>query len=226
MIVNWPLLLFAIALLWIPRQVLRQGATFVRSRKRVKKSSLSPKEQREKGDPRVDSKAEFAKFRNYVDLFRAAAGSLAFVGVAGVVEPCITLPKGTSATTVYVVIGLRFLILLIGLLLQTLRREHHKITFYPAIFYITGLTVGMCGYQAALFAFVLIWAMNPIFGNAQAFLFIYAVLIVVFGHFFGRNSMLSIVSAGFLCFLPALLSLLANRPLVIFGRRGDHITRA
>lgn len=225
MLVNWPLLLFAIVLLWIPRQALRQGATFLRSKKRSKKGTLSPQEQREKGDPRVDFGMEFSKFRNYVDLFRGAVGSLAFVGVAGVIEPCITLPRGTSSTTTYVVISLRFAILLIGVLLQTLRREHHKVTFYPPIFFIAGLTVGMCGYQAALFAFVLVWAFNPIFGNAQMFLFAYAVLIVVFGHFFGRNSLLSIVSASFLCFLPALLSMMANRPLVIFGRRGDRIAR-
>lgn len=226
MLINWPLLLFAIVLLWVPRQVLRQGATFLRRHRRSDKGSLSPKEQRERGDPRVDFRTEFLKFRNYVDLFRGAAGSLAFVGITDVIEPCLKLAKDASPTVGWVLIGIRFAILLIGLLLQAVRYEHRKFTFYPPIFYLTGLSVGMVGYVAALFAFILIWTLNPAFGNAQAFLFIYAVLMVVFGNYFGRNSMLSIVSAGVLCFLPALLSMLANRPLVIFSRRGNRATQS
>ena len=57
--------------------------------------------------------------------------------------------------------------------------------------------------------------------NAQGFLTAYAVLMVVFGHFFAAGD-LSAMYAGVLCFLPVLLSMLAQRPLAIFTRKGSR----
>lgn len=225
MTVHLPFLLLAIALLWFPRQWLRLGWVFKRRRSAESiRAAKEPWNNREAGDPRVRFGAEFSKVRNYVDLFRAAAGSLAFVGGFGI-PPCLGVEDGASRNLGYGVMAVRSLILLIGLLLQTVRYERGKFTFSPAIFYVAGLSVGLCDPWSAGFAFALIWATNAMFGNAQGFLSVYAVLIVGFGHLFARRGDLSVIFAGILCFLPVLLSLLANRPLVIYSRKSTHSTK-
>ena len=225
MTVNLPFLLLAITLLWFPRQWLRLGSVFKRRRSaEAHRAGKEPWNNREPGDPRVSFATEFSKFRNYVDLLRAAAGSLALAGGMGL-APCLGVADGAPRNMTYVVMGVRALILLVGLLVQTVRYEKRRFTFYPAIFFIAGLSVGLCDPRSAAFAFALVWSINAAFGNAQAFLTAYAVLIGVFGHFFSRLGDLSVIYAGFLCFLPVLLSLLANRPLVIFSRKGTHATK-
>lgn len=228
MTVHLPFLLIAMVLLWFPRQWLRAGSLFKhRKSSSSKRAALEPWNTREPGDPRVRFSVEFAKFRNYVDLLRAAAGSVAFIGFPGKFgfPPCLTIEEGAPRTTIYAMIAIRSLILLLGLLIQTARREKGKITFYPPIFYIAGLTLGLADPWSALFSFVLIWAINAVFGGAQGFLTIYAILIVGFGHLFARQGDLSVAYAGILCFLPVLLSLMMNRPLVVFSRKGTHTSR-
>ena len=83
----------------------------------------------------------------------------------------------------------------------------------------------MSGYRAAFFAFALIWAINAAFGSPLGFLSIYAVLVVAFGFAFAGRVGVPGVLAGVFCFLPGLLSLLANRPLVVFSRKGSHPAR-
>jgi hypothetical protein len=222
MTVHLPFLLLAIALLWFPRHWLRVGSIFKHRRSAAATRSASePWNSREPGDPRVRFGAEFAKFRNYVDLLRAAVGSLAFVGGFGI-PACLAVAEGAPKSTGYAVIAIRSLILLIGLLIQTVRREKRKITFYPAIFYIAGLSLGLADPWSALFAFALIWATNALYSGAQGFLTMYAVFILGFGHLLARRGDLSVVYAAILCFVPVLLSLLANRPLVTFTRKGTH----
>eukprot|EP01012_Entosiphon_sulcatum_P044975 TRINITY_DN59879_c0_g1_i1.p2 TRINITY_DN59879_c0_g1~~TRINITY_DN59879_c0_g1_i1.p2 ORF type:complete len:226 (-),score=13.39 TRINITY_DN59879_c0_g1_i1:64-741(-) len=225
MTVNYPFLLLAVALLWFPRHWLRLGSVFKRRRSAgVTRASEEPWKTRETGDPRVSLSGEFSKFRNYVDLLRAGAGSLALAGGLGI-EPCLKVAEGAPRNMAYVVMAVRATILLIGLLVQTVRYENRKLRFYPAIFFLAGLSVGLCDYRAAAFAFVLVWTVNAMFGGAQSFLSCYAFLIVLFGHLFSRQGDLSVIYAGLLCFLPVLLSLLANRPLVILGRKGTHGAR-
>ncbi len=222
MTVNYPFLLLAVALLWFPRHWLRLGSVFKRRRSAgVTRASEEPWKTREAGDPRISLIGEFSKFRNYIDLFRAGAGSIALVGGLGM-ESCLRVAEGAPRNMAYAVMAAHATILLIGLLAQTIRYEKQKLRFYPAIFFIAGLSVGLCDYRTAAFAFVLVWTVNAMFGGAQAFLTVYAVFIGVFGHFFSHQGNLSVILAGLLCFLPVLLSLLANRPLVILGRKGTH----
>ncbi len=217
-----PFLLLAIIVLWLPRQWLRLGSVFKRRRSSGSaRAAQEPWNNREAGDPRLSLGTEFSKFRNYVDLIRAAGGSLALGGGLGM-PASLGLAEGAPHSTGYVVLGLRSLILLVGLLIQTVRYEKNHLTFYPPIFYLAGLSVGLVDPWAALFAFALIWAFNAMFGNAQAFLTLYAILVVVFGHYFAGKGDLSALYAGILCFLPVLLSLMANRPLVVFSRKGTH----
>ncbi|MCX6942913.1 MAG: hypothetical protein NTX09_19665 [Verrucomicrobia bacterium] len=219
--VDLPFLLVAVALLWFPRHWLRLGSVFKRRRSaNAVRAAKEPWNNREQGDPRVSLGAEFSKFRNYVDLLRAGAGSLALFGGLGITS-CLGVAEGAPRNIGYAVIGLRALILLIGLLVQTVRFENNHLTFYPPIFYLAGLTVGLSGYRDAGFAFVLIWALSPVFGGALGLLTIYAALVVGFGYVFNGGVSLSSALAGFLCFLPALLSMLANRPLVVLSRKGS-----
>jgi hypothetical protein len=225
MIVHLPYLLIAIVILWFPRQWLRVGSLLKRRRSvSSKRSATEPWNTRESGDPRLRFGVEFTKFRNYVDLLRGAGGSIAFVGLPGEFgfPPCLLADEKASRYSSYAVIVIRSLILLIGLLIQTARREKGKITFYPPVFYLAGLSLGLTDPWSALFSFVLIWTLNAMFSSAQGFLSVYAVLIVAFGHLFARHGDLSVAYAGILCFLPVLLSLMANRPLVVFNRKATH----
>jgi len=223
--VDLPFLLVAVALLWFPRRWLRLGSVFKRRRSAsAVRAAKEPWNNRERGDPRMSFGAEFYKFRNYVDLLRAGAGSLALFGGLGITS-CLGVAEGAPRNIGYAVIGLSALILLIGLLVQTVCFENNHLTFYPPIFYLAGLTVGLSGYRAAVFAFALIWAINGAFGSALGFLSIYAVLVVGFGFAFNGGFSLLSPLAGFLCFLPGLLSMLANRPLVVLSRKGSMLGR-
>src|SRR4051812_28600207 len=83
MIVNPVFLGLAICLLWLPRQWLRLGIGTSRKSPRAAKSPVAdPWNAREPGDPSVSFAVEFRNLRNYVDLFRAAMGSLALFGAA------------------------------------------------------------------------------------------------------------------------------------------------
>ena len=219
MTVHFPFLLLAITLLWFPRQWLRHSAAFFRRRRKSESSRIvEPWREREAGDPRIGFAREFGKLRNYVDLLRGAAGSLALFGGMGV-TPAVSADAGATPTIGYQVMAIRAAVLVIGLLIQTVRIEKGRLTFYPPIFYLAGMSVGLCDYRGAIFAFALIWAINPALPNAQAFLTVYALLLVTFGHFFSRRSDMLVMYLSGLTFLPVLLSLLARRPLVILSRK-------
>ena len=223
MIVHVPLLVLAALLIWFPRQWMRLGLSFVKRRRRAGKGApgAEPWIAREPGDPRLNFRSEFGKFRNYLDLLRAAAGSLALSGGMGI-PPSILPEAGASRASVWQVIVIRAIILLIGLLIQTVRYEKNKISFYPPVFYLAGLSVGLCDIRGAAFAFALVWAFNPLFGGAQGFLTVYAILMVMFGHLFAGGGDLSAVYAGMLTCVPVLLSLLTRRPLVVLTRKATR----
>lgn len=222
MTVDLPFLLLAVVLLWFPRQWLRIGSIFKRRRVAVaSRTEKEPWRNREAGDMQVRFSAEFSKFRNLVDLLRAGAGSLAFVGGLGI-PACLSVSETAPRSQFYIMIGVRLAIMMVGLLVQMIRYERGRVTFYPAIFYIAGLTLGLCGAWAAVFAFILIWAFNVLLSNAQSFLTAYTAMVLIFGFAFARHDLLSVISAGILAYSPVLLSLLANRPLVIPSRKGTH----
>jgi len=211
-----PYLLLVLALLWYPRSWLKLGAVF--GRRRHRKVETEPWKTREVGDPRVRFTVEFAKFRNYVDLLRAGAGSIALFGaleIAPAIAPAAGAPRSVAAQ----VLGVRAAILLIGLLIQTVRYERKRLTFFPPIFYLGGLSIALCDVRGAAFAFMLIWVINAALPSPMAFLTVYALLLVTFGHFFAWAGDILAVYAGILCFTPVLLSLLGRRPLVVFGRK-------
>ena len=225
MSVNLPFLLFAIFLLWFPRQWMRQGLSIWNRRKqrseRVVRRTEEPWNVAEPGDPAVRFGAEFKKLRNYVDVLRAAAGSVANMGGFGL-EACVETDSGTTAMLAEV-LALKIASLLVGLLIQTVRYERQRLLFFAPIFYLLGLSVGLCGGRAALFAFALVCTVNPMLKNPQGFLAVYAVTIGAFGYFFADNGAVRSIVAVVFFLLPVLLSMLADRPLVLFSRRGTRM---
>lgn len=223
MTVVYPLLILGLLLLWFPRQWMRRGVAYLQRRRRSAESAriVEPWKDREPGDPQIRFVAEFRKFRNHIDLLRGAAGSLVLMGGMGI-PPSLVEAANAPRIVTHQVMGIRAFILLVGLIIQAVRHERNRISFYPPIFYLAGVSVGLCDIRGAGFAFLLIWAINPVLPNALAFLSVYAVLMVVFGYLFGVTGNIWIIYSGVLCFLPVLLSLMANRPLTVFTRKGSR----
>ena len=216
MVIHVPFLIFALLLLWFPRQWLRLGFSMGGRRKRS--ASGEPWTTREAGDMSVSFRDEFRKLRNYVDLLRGAAGSLAVIGGLGI-DACLDTVDNASRSLVTTVLAAKLLILLVGLLIQTVRLERQRFICFAPIFFLCGISIGLCGPQTALFAFALIWAVNPMVGGPQGFLFVYTILTLGFGRLFtGTTDKLTIVACAYLL-LPVLLSLLSQRPLVLFTRK-------
>lgn len=224
MTLNIPQLIGAVLLLWLPRQWLRLGGTLIKRRSRrdpkVAGSTVEPWSVREPGDPRVDFFAEVGKFRNYLDLLRSIAGAVCIVGGLGVVS-CVEIVEEAAPAQVRTALVVKGVVLLVGMLVQTIRYERQRVAFFPPIFYLAGLSVALCDPWTGVFAFIAIWAITPMFSGAQGFLTAYAVLMLAFGHYFSGLGDKSVIFAGFLCFLPVILSLLANRPLIVLTRRAQ-----
>ena len=120
------------------------------------------------------------------------------------------------------VLGLKFLITLLAVVIQSIRYEKVKVSFFPPIFFLSGLAVGVVGYQSAAFAFIGIWVVNTVISNAQGFLSIYALLLLGFDRLFKGALSIPAVVIGLAAFSPVLLSLMVRRPLMIFTRRGSR----
>ncbi len=219
--IDWLHLLLAVALLWLPRQWLRFGKNVIDfphgSRRRALRDT-NPAKSRDAGDVSVSFRAEATKLRNHVDFLRAALGSVLLLGTLPGREPLLRAIEGASKSTMHLAADLPLAILLVGVLVQTIRLEN-RVTLFPAIFYLGGLTFGLCGFYPALFALVLVWAINFALPSPAGFLSIHALLITTFGLLFqGVGDKLPFVAAGFL-FLPVLLSLLMRRRLVLLTKR-------
>lgn len=215
--VDFPQLCVGLALLWFPRQWLRRGKVIGHHRRKKPSGGEEPWKTREPGDPRL-SYREFAKPRNYLDLLRGAAGAVAIVGgfaIQGAIRTGDSLGRQDGRYVMMVQLG----ILLVGVIIQMIRFERQRLSFYAPVFFLAGLSVALCGPWAALFAFILVWAICPLFGNGEAFLVSYAAVLVAYGLFFHEAQRLYPIAAGLFCFLPALMSMLLRRPLVVFTRK-------
>lgn len=229
MLVNLPFLLLALGLLWFPRQWMRLGLSVWKRRRRsgevVVSRELDPWKTDEPGSRAVKFSAEFVKLRNYVDLLRATVGSVAVVGGFQIDASLDAAPKATP-TVIWQVLALKLAILLVGVVIQTVRYERHRLLFFAPIFFLFGLSIGLCGLQTAGFAFVLIWAVNPMLKSPQGFLTVYALLVGAFGWFFLESENAQPIATLVFCFLPVLLSMLAQRPLVLFTRKTTRTSGA
>lgn len=221
MTVELPQLLVGIGLLWFPRQWLRRSLALAkRRRSRSSERAVDPWRNSEPGDPKVNIAVEFAKLRNYIDLLRGVVGGVAIWGgfeVAAALVAEADAPRSVAQNILLLQSGIS----LVGLLFQAVRLERARVSFYPPIFYLAGLSVAMCGPAAAAFSFVLVWAINTSLKNAQAFMTVFAMLLYAFGAMFVSMISVPVFLAAVLAFLPVLLSLLMRRPLLIFTRRSS-----
>lgn len=221
MSVHFASLLLGGILLWFPRQWMRLGKV-IGGRERRRSGVVEPWRQREPGDPHL-SFSEFRKARNYFDFLRAAAGGLAILG-SHVIEPALVAARGDRQHALQA-LAIELAIVVIGTLIQVIRYERRRVSFYAPIFYLAGLSVALCGPWPALFAFILVWALNAMLGNAEAFLTMYGVVLAAFGYFFmDVPRILPSVALG-LCLVPVLLALLARKPLVVFTRKPVSVMR-
>jgi hypothetical protein len=99
LIINWPYLLIALAMLWFPRQWLRTGARVLKKRRKPDGAMerLAGMGARDPEDKSVQPGREFANFRNYIDLFRALAGGYSLSQFA------LTTSTEAAATTAFVI---------------------------------------------------------------------------------------------------------------------------
>lgn len=209
--VHWFYVIAAMVMLFIPRQWMRFGARLFKKRRKHKDKleQFAENKARDPDDKSVRLAAEFANKRNYIDFIRGAAGAYCLV------EFSFTMTERTEDAET-VILTLRLFVCLVGLLIQSVRKEQ-KLSFFAAIFYLVGMSIGLCGYPAAL-AFLLVLAINPVLPNPRMFITAHALLILPFGYIFGSPSGLMMGCFTLLVLVPV-ISLMAKKPMVIYAKK-------
>ena len=221
MIVHYWLLLFSLLLLWFPRPWLRFGGRIFRlpSRPPVDRS------QRDSGDVSLYLADELQNLRNWIDLLRSAAGSIAVFGMQiGVVRipGCFERMNGAPKITADVIFVIQCAIFVAAILIQTTRNFQERVTLVAPIFFLFGVSFGIIGPLTALFACIAVWVVNLLLPSSSVFLLVFAGLEVVFAKFLssGANSYTrTLIIAVALTLLPVLLSAMFNRRLVKLNKK-------
>ncbi len=202
-------LLLALIMLWIPRSWLKLGKRF--KRRRRQRETLEKFAQEGAIDPEDKSirlSKEFKNSRNYVDFFRASAGAIALWSFS------IETHSRDDKRAAFLICCV---LMLIGFLIQTIRRKQ-ELTFYTPIFFAAGMSIGMGNYYSGAMAFMLTCALNPILTTPQIFLAAYALVLLPFNYYLGAGLQKAFVNAGVILF-PIILSVLLRRPMVMSAKR-------
>lgn len=208
MIIHIWLLLIAVLLLWVPRQWLRYGGKVVSLPERSK----AEKDIRDANDVSLQLRDEILKPRNWVDFLRAVAGGIAVYAV------CFEVGAGAAKGTGTLIYIIQIAVLMIAVLIQTMRIEQ-RMTLVAPVFFILGLSFGLIGWKAAVFACVTIWVINLLLPSAGMFLFVFALIEAVFFRVVGRFSMKTVILTVILTLLPLLFSAVTNRRLVRLNKK-------
>lgn len=213
-IVHWPYLAAALAMLWFPRQWLRAGRlTGKRRRERETMERFQQDGGNDPDDKSVKLKRELKNPRNYIDFFRGLAGSVALWHFSFTIEL-------EQRDLLHVICGL---ISLVAVVIQT-TRWRERVTFFAAIFFLPGLSMGIAdpfvlgNHFAASMAFLLVCAFNPVIPTPRMFMTVYGLLLLPFDWLLGGDFQLAWINS-LLALLPPLFSLMAKRPMVIFTRK-------
>jgi len=169
-----------------------------------------PREQRQPGDRSIWLREELVKGRNYFDLLRAGIGSWF------VMHSCFYLRPETDATSSgsWVLLALQTVILVAAVAMQMMRWSG-KISLFAPVFFLMGLTAGVCSWQVALFAAMLVWVLNCILPNPETFLLVQAIALAGFSYLFlGTITVMTLLGAA-LVFLPVVVSLLMKEQLML-----------
>lgn len=194
------------ALLWFPRGWIQGLRARLKGRRRRRSATRigDPWKAGGPGEKGFKAAVEFSKVDNYLDTFRAAAGTALLWGGWGF--PRSELGGGRA-------VALVISMFLVGVVAQTVRLSAFKVSLFPPVFYLAGVVLGLAGWQPALFSFAITWSLTAILPNPQVFLFALSVFTYAFGAMFLGPLRLNVISSALLVFLPLLLSLLLNRPL-------------
>ncbi len=211
LIIHWPYLLTALAMLLFPRQWLRLGPALFRQRRRAqsaveKFSSAGPDGDSE--HKKMNFTREMRNKRNYFDLFRAAAG-----GVALMEFSLEATSRGADAK----ILTLQMVVLLLATLIQTVRFDG-KLGLFAPIFFYAGMSMALAGPIPSLFALVFMIAINPALPNPRVFISGFAVALIPLGYLLDSSIPRLVVNVPLLL-LPPVLSLLTKRPMVIYAKR-------
>lgn len=206
--IHWPYLALALAMLWFPRQWMRLGKWQTKRRKeRETMEKFAQDGAADPDDKSVRLRRELKSPRNYLDFLRALVGGVALWEFSFTAGPEDRI----------VVLAVKVTITLIAVLIQLIRWRE-RITFFAAIFFFAGLSIGMGNYFSGAMAFLLMCAINPIIPTPRMFVSAFALLLLPFNVFLGAGFELAVINS-LLVLIGPLLSLLTQRPMVIFTRK-------
>ena len=160
-------------------------------------------------DDRIaQAKQELLKLRNWVDFWRAVAASLSVSYLC--FDQGADVAKGLD-TQIFL---LQAAIFIIAVLVQSVRLGKEGVSFVAPVFFMLGLSFGLIGWTAALFACVAGFFLSRLLPSPGIFLFAFAVLEMGFGSLLPGGTFCWVLFAGALSMMPVLLSGLTKRPLV------------
>jgi hypothetical protein len=191
----------ALVLLWFPRGWLRAGARV------ASKPARRAGPTRQERDPQAQALhplQEAVKARNWVDFFRALAGTIAiFYAVERPTEDGL-------ADTFWSWLTLGPLV--VGVAVQMIRMEGRLGLFAP-IFYLQGMLLAAGGPVVGLLSMIGAWALAPVLSGPAALLFVQGSAALILGFMQGTMSPAFIGSLGGLMWMPALVSVLLRKRL-------------
>ncbi len=197
MTIYWPLMLVAAVLLWTPAFL------------------PSPMNRRLSQGRRIFPPTVVGMLRawpNWLDAARAGAGTYLLTGPALTVDP-------QAAGAEFTALCVRFGVLALGLLIQTVRFKT-EVVFLSPIFYLCGLTLVLPGYEVGGFAVFVGWLFAAGGKNPAYQLPAMGVAAAAGGYFLsGLN--LPLMMAVALIFLPPVLGQLFRKPLVFVAQQRE-----
>lgn len=189
--INWPLLLAAMALLWLPLvwfvgPVLRKKLTFAERNQSVTILHL------------------LASPWSWVDLVRTGAGAWVLTGMA------VQVPEVRDASP-YPALAIEAVIIAVGAVSQMYATRDVRVRVAP-LFYTIGIAAGVAPWQVAVFGGALGLTLAGMIGRPWTAFLLLPVAFVGAAFFFGGLVPLHLVPA-LLCLLPLAYCVQGERPL-------------
>lgn len=169
-------------------------------------------EARDRSDTSLRFREVMTQSRNWVDFLRAA------VAATAVNQACFEMAPDAPVESGAWIFAIECAIYVVAVLVQTMRFEGRLVLTAP-VFFILGLSFGLLGWQAALFACILIWVLNIALPGASMFLFVFAGLQLCFGLLLPGSSLGEAGLAAALAMLPLLLSAVTKRRLTNLSKK-------
>ncbi|AHF91805.1 hypothetical protein OPIT5_17860 [Opitutaceae bacterium TAV5] len=207
MTVDYTIIVLSIILLWIPRSWMKigrlsrhRGGSGVRSGSRGKEKSLA--RARLLVDYRLDRRKAFGDLRNWLDMFRALAGSVGLfvMGVQGLTD----MPLDIATPWIAGQIG----VVMVAVYIQTFRFGKDFVFFAP-VFFIQGLMFGLTNGWMVLPILIGLWT---VLAHPAAFLAAFGGIVAIFGALTGVPTVYVLAALG-VTMGPVLTSILARQKM-------------